>query len=373
MINMPVLPDVSFIETDAQTTIDNIIGTYEQLAGVSLADGDPRRLFLLSLAYIIIQQRQQIDAAGKSNLLYYAKDGFLDHIGAMRQTERLPASGAFTVQRFILSEAQAMPIGIPQGTRVTADGELYWATLEPVTIQAGVLYVDVNVQALTAGSVGNNIEAGAILELVDPIPFVQSTTNMQRTQGGSDKELDDDYRVRIYNAPAAFSIAGPAEAYEFWGYTASSAISDVRATTPVPGTVEVFVLLENGEIPDQPILDAVYNVLSPDDIRPLTDNVIVSAPTPADYSIEFTYFIRTVDSGGVAAIEQRVNNAVADYIKWQRARIGRDINPDDLITRVKAAGAKRLEIINPSFTRLTEGEAAQEISVNFNYGGVEDE
>lgn len=373
MADLPVLPDVQFVETDAQATIDDIIGGYEQLTGATLAQGDPRRLFLLSLAYIIVQQRQQIDAAGKSNLLYYARGDYLDHLGAMRQTPRLEASGAYTTQRFILSEPRPAPVGIPQGTRVTADGELFWATADPAVIPAGSLFVDVNVQAMTPGAVGNDLLEGEIADLVDPIPFVASTANLQRTQGGADRESDDDYRERIYNAPAAFSIAGPSEAYEFWSYTASSAISDVSATTPEPGVVEVFILLDGGELPDQPILDAVDAVLSPDTIRPLTDNVIVSAPEAVPYNIDFTYYIRDVDSGSAAFIEQRVGRAVEDYIKWQRSKIGRDINPDELVARVKAAGAKRLEITEPVFERLQNSQVAQEISVNFGYGGAEDE
>lgn len=371
--NIPKLPDVDFVETDPQATINNIIGTYEELTGEQLAKADPRRLFLLSVAYVIIQQRQQIDAAGKSTLLYYAKEGFLDHLGLMRQTPRLEAAGAFTDQRFTLSAPQASPIGIPQGTRVTADGTLFWRTIEPVTIAAGDTHVDVRVQAMTAGVGGNGLAIGEIDELVDPVPFVESTENLEVTQGGADRELDDEYRDRIYNAPAAFSIAGPAEAYEFWAYTASAAIVDVRATTPNPGEVEVFVLLDGGEIPDQPVLDAVLNVLSPDDVRPLTDYVMVSAPEPISYSVDFTYYIRTADSGSAPMIEARVQRAVADYVAWQRSKIGRDINPDELIARVKAAGAKRLDITSPAFDVLEQSQVAQEVSVSFVYGGTEDE
>src|SRR5699024_1600799 len=69
---LPVLPDVEFAARDSQTVIDNVIGGYEELTGRKLAESDPVRLFLLSICYVIIQERAKVDAAGKSNLLYYA-------------------------------------------------------------------------------------------------------------------------------------------------------------------------------------------------------------------------------------------------------------------------------------------------------------
>src|SRR5699024_8987320 len=89
MSNLPVLPDVEFAARDSQTVIDNVIGGYEELTGRKLAESDPVRLFLLSICYVIIQERAKVDAAGKSNLLYYAEDDFLDHIGALRRTPRI--------------------------------------------------------------------------------------------------------------------------------------------------------------------------------------------------------------------------------------------------------------------------------------------
>lgn len=368
-----MLPDVDFVETNPQEIINSIISGYEEIAGVTLAQGDPRRLFLLSLAYVIINQRQQIDAAGKSNLLYYARDHFLDHIGLSRRVERLQAEGAVTTIRFTLSAARPSAVGIPEGTRVTSDGDLFWATTQPATIMPGSLSVDVPARAMTPGSFANGLEPGEINQLVDPIPFVASVENIDETQGGHDRESDDAYRERIYNAPAAFSTAGPEEAYRFWAYTASGSIIDVEAYSPTPGVAEIRPLLEGGIIPDQAILDAVYDALSPSHIRPLCDHVVVLPPDPVEYAVELTYYIRRADQGSADTIQQRVNDAVAEYVAWQRSKLGRDINPDELIARVKAAGAKRLVVDNPEFIAVERHEVAQDTAVIVNYGGVEDE
>lgn len=373
MSDLPVLPDINFVETNPQAIIDDIISGYEALAGVTLAQADPRRLFLLSLAYIIVQQRQQIDAAGKSTTLYYAQGDYLDHIGISRMLERQQAEGAVTTVRFTLSAAQPNATGIPQGTRVTHDGDLFWATTQAAFIPAGQVTVDVPAQALTPGSEANGLAVGVIDELVDPIPFVASVSNTVITQGGHDRESDDAYRERIYRAPGGFSTAGPEEAYKFWARTASGAISDVYAGTPTPGVAEIVPLLEGGVIPGQAILDAVEAALSPIHIRPLTDSVVVSAPVAVDYTVDITYYIRTVDQGSIDTIQARVEAAVAEYVAWQRARLGRDINPDELIRLVKQAGAKRLTVAHPAFTPIDKKEVAQEIAVHARFGGVEDE
>lgn len=370
---LPVLPDVSFVETDPQQIINDIISSYEQLAGYTLADGDPRRLFLLSIAYIIIQQRQQIDAAGKSNLLYYAQDDYLDHLGAFRRVQRIPAQPAVTTIRFTLSAIRPTNVGIPQGTRVTSDNVRYFRTTQPGTIIAGQLFADVPVEALTPGQGSNGISIGQINRLVDPIPYVQTVSNTAVTANGRDKEDNDSYRDRIYQAPVGFSIAGPEEAYKFWARSASSAIIDVAAYSPSAGVVEIRPLLEGGQIPDQPLLDLVYSAVNPKNIRPLTDFVQVAAPDVVSYNISLTYYIRNEDSASAAEIISRVNEAVDAFVLWQKSRLGRDVNPSELISRIIQAGAKRVTLTTPTFTELEQYQIAIAGTVTADYGGLEDD
>ncbi len=68
------LPAVEFLETDAETIQAEIITGYEEASGRTLAAGDPVRLYLLSLATVIIQQRTAVNMAGQQNLLSYAQD-----------------------------------------------------------------------------------------------------------------------------------------------------------------------------------------------------------------------------------------------------------------------------------------------------------
>lgn len=370
---LPTLPDVDFLPTDPQSTIDELIGGYEQLTGTTLADGDPRRLYFLAIAYVIVNLRQQVNATGKEGLLYYASGDVLDHLGAFRKTPRIQAEPAVTTVRFTLSAVRETNVGIAQGTRVTHNNQLYWRTTEPATIVSGQMYVDVNVEAMTTGEIGNGLAVGIINRLVDPIPYVASVANQEVTAGGRDKEDDDSYRYRIYQAPAGFSIAGPEDAYRFHALSASSAIVDVSPTSPSDGVVNIVVLLENGGIPTQSILDLVEAACNPKTIRPLTDQVTVNAPTEVNYNIQATYYIRTEDAASVQDIQSRVQDAVNEYISWQHSRLGRDIDPGELNRRVREAGAKRIAITTPTLAAIAKSEVAKVGTITVDYGGLEDE
>ena len=64
---------------------------------------------------------------------------------------------------------------------------------------------------------------------------------------------------------------------------------------------------------------------------------------------------------------------IQDFISWQTTEIGRDINPTELIRRVRDAGAKRVELTSPAFTAVQETEVARLGSQKVTYGGLEDD
>jgi phage-related baseplate assembly protein len=68
-----------------------------------------------------------------------------------------------------------------------------------------------------------------------------------------------------------------------------------------------------------------------------------------------------------------VANAVSEYITWQTSEIGRDINPDELLQRIKAAGVKRVEMSSPVFTVVKDTQVAQCSAQTVTYGGLEDD
>lgn len=197
-------------------------------------------------------------------------------------------------------------------------------------------------------------------------------TNITETDGGADPESDESLKDRIYIAPSRYSTAGTEEAYVYWVKTYNSTIADVKVSSDNPGEVDIVFLMDDG-IPSREMITGLTKYITDPNIRPLTDKVVVKAPTVVNYSISLTYYINSSDSGSVATIQSEVAKAVDDFVTWQQSKIGRDINSSELIKRVTAAGAKRVEIKSPVFQKIGGTSIAYCTSKNVTYGGVEDD
>lgn len=366
------LPDIVFADADASKVESTILSEYETLTGRSLSRGDPVRLFLLTIAAVIILLLNKINETGKQNLLRYATGANLDHLGALVGVERIPAAAAVTTMRITLSAALGTITVIPGGTRFTAGDNVFFALAAPLIIPAGDLLGEGKAVCLDTGVKGNGYIAGQLKTLVDPVPYVDSVTNITTSEGGAELEDDESYREAIRTAPEKYSVAGPQGAYEYFAKRASASITDVSVWSPTPGTVEVRVLADSGEAPGPELLEQVTSALNDKSIRPLTDKVIVKAPDYVDYDLDVRFFIDRSDTAEVTQIIEQVNTAVAEFVAWQQGKIGRDINPSRLIADMMAAGAKRIELKAPGFKVLNQTEAARLQVKNVAYGGLED-
>ena len=85
------------------------------------------------------------------------------------------------------------------------------------------------------------------------------------------------------------------------------------------------------------------------------------------------YWINQSDSKKAVSIQSAVDSAISDYVAWQSKAIGRDINPDELIKRMITAGAKRVEITSPAFTKIGKTVLPALASKSVTYGGTEDD
>ena len=71
-------------------------------------------------------------------------------------------------------------------------------------------------------------------------------------------------------------------------------------------------------------------------------------------------------------IRAAVSEAVDDYKRWQKEKMGRDIDPQELIRLCKNAGAKRLVITTPTFASLNSHTVAKCTSTTVTYAGLEE-
>lgn len=363
--------DIDFVETDTETVKAEVIAEYERAAGRSLAHGDPVRLFLESIASVIAHQRTLIDYTGKMNLLLYSRGDYLDHIGVLVGAWRIPAVAATAQFKITLSAARPNAVTVPKGTRVNASESVFFALDKDIVILAGEIAATVSGTCTNVGERGNGYAPGEIKTIVDPVPYVQTIVNTTTSEGGADVEDDEAFRTRIQEAPEHFSVAGPAAAYAYFTKSASALIVDVAITSPKPGEVNIYPILQKGALPGEEVLREVREAVDADDVRPLTDRVTVSAPTTISYNLELTYYIDAADVAREAAIKSEVEKSIEDYVVWQRSKIGRDINPTELQYRIRAAGAKRAVITAPEFAAVTETAIAVVGTKKITYGGLE--
>lgn len=362
-----------FVNIDAEQIMPQLVSDFEGYLGITLAAGDQRRQFLQGFGYVLMTILQSIEATGESNLLEYSSGTQLDKLGALVGVERLPADYADVTMQFTLSSAQNQAVTIPQGTRVTPDGVVFFATIAPLTIPSGQTSGTVTAQSTETGTQYNGYLPGQIATLVDGVPYVASATNTTESSGGADIESDDSYRERIQKAPLAFSTAGPAGAYEYFALSADPSVADVYVTRVSPGVVGIYVVKTGGVIPtaEDPVIAAIEAACSADTRRPLTDNVQVAPAVAYNITIEGQYWINSNDEARADSIQAAVQQAVADYTLWQTEQIGKTVNPDELLKRMYNAGADRIVLTSPTYAALQPQQVAQVTSSSMAYQGVD--
>jgi phage-related baseplate assembly protein len=382
------VPDIDFCVKDASVIESDVITKYENYFYLvtkiqkTLGRGDPVRLFLLSIIYQLVVQRSIVDSTGKENLLKYSHGANLDNLGAKWGSRgvRLKEESATTTLRFSLSSALTSDSVIPLGTLAQSANGHRFATTEEDTIYAGNLSIDLPAKAVVPGEAANGLVAGQINQLVQwSSPFLVSVSNTVVSSGGTDIETDDHFRARIWMAPESLSTAGPQGAYEYWAASANPDIMDVSVWSDPPnaGKVYIYPLMDGGRLPTQAECDEVYATCNADNVRPLTDQVFVQAPTVITYTPVVSYWVKTADQAFLADIQSKCNAAFQDYLTWQKTKIGRDVNPSKLEQMLLDAGAKRTDISAAGstfeFVVVDQRSVAGDSGAALNYQGLEDE
>ena len=365
------MAEVSFFDVDAQTLYNRVVDGLQQAIGEPLYPGDERRIFGDAVAAVLIAISNKAEDKAKQRYLRYARGPVLDAFGELTDTPRLAPAYAKCMMQFTLSAVRAVNTVIPEGTRVTPDSVAYFATDKALIIPAGSLSATVTATCMLGGSSYNGIKAGTINTLVDLVAYVDTVTNTDDTSDGDDGEpYDEDgdnrYRERIKLSPAKLSTAGPVNAYEYYAKTADANIIDVSVTSPSACVVKIVPLMKGGQIPDESTLSDIETILSADDVRPMTDQVNVVAPTAVEYDIEIKYYCTDDAEADVVEAVEGAGGAVDHFVDWQSEKLGRDINPDMLRRYVlrpdwaeNLTGALRVDVTKPAFTELSADKVAK--------------
>lgn len=361
-----------FIEADAQQIIDDMIAQYEDMTGRVLQPAQVERLLINAFAYREYLIRSQINDAATMNLVDFSRSPFLDYLGALLGVRRLTATNAACNLHLNLVEGHGA-MTIPAGVRVQSlDGQAVFATDNDVVVTVGVDGYDVSATCLMRGNAGNGYAIGAINIILDPQPYLLSASNTDATAGGADAETDDELRDRIKLAPQSFSNAGSIGAYKYFAKSANPGIIDVSITSPVPGEVHIFPLMEGGELPNSEVLAAVLEACNAEKVRPLTDTVIVDAPTVVSYAInvDLTLINGTVATDAINAVTAALN----DYTASRMQRCGLDIVLDKVIQICMIDGVYSVDVSSPEDTLTVDNdEVAKCTGITVTVGGYSDE
>ena len=370
-----------FVNTDTAALVSSLVAGYEKITGVSVQPASPEKLFIQWVADIIIQERVLNNYTGNQNIPSRSEGENLDALGELFYVaERPAAQPAVCNMRFYISEAQKTAILIPAGTRVTdASSTLVWKTVKDVYVDIGNIYVDVQIQCQTPGMVGNNYTVGQINTIIDLFDYYSRCENTTTSGSGSDEATDDEFYELMRASQDAYSTAGPKGGYIYIAKQVSTEIADVVANSPSAGTVDLYVLMDDGTIAQTEVKNAVLSACNADTVRPLTDLVSVKDPETVEYDISLTYYIPSDASVSSAEIEASVDTAINQYVSWQCGKLGRDINPSFLIGLLMQTGIKRVDLTSPSFTILQDGsnkdtpQVATVGIITATNGGYEDE
>ncbi len=369
------LPEVEFVDTDTEALVNKLIAGYEEITGRTLYPADPVRAFILWLASIIIQERVGINESAKQNLPRYAEGENLDSLSEIfHNTYRLEPTAATTTLGFYITTTLEEDYIITDELEVTVDGVINFATTGYLIFKAGENYAEVGAICQSVGTVGNGFTPGQVSKLVsDEFLYFKEVANTTTTAGGSEEESDTAFYNRMRESEESYTTAGPRGSYAYHAKSVSSQISDVSAESPQDGVADVRIMLYGGKLPDKELIDRVQEYLSADDIRPMTDKVIVAAPDTIEFDIEATYYIPRDKAATTKEIKQAVELATENYTLWQTSKMGRDINPSYFNAMLMESGIKRVDITTPVFTEIPKGSVAVLRNCNVTFGGVEDE
>lgn len=247
---------------------------------------------------------------------------------------------------------------------------------------------------------------GADLDNIAARYFVQRlevTPANPQTGAPAVMESDDDLRRRMMLAFEGFSTAGPEGAYVFHALTAHPNVLDASASSPTPddirqivldvltaneaapgliadmtealdaadwpGDVRVAVLARDSDgTPTQPVLDAVAATLRDEDVRPLTDNVAVTAAQILPYNVAMTIY--TLAGPGAQVVIATATERVQAFVASSR-RLGRDITRSGLIAAAHIEGVHSVVMSSPAADVVCDRrQAAHCASINIIHGGV---
>ena len=157
-------------------------------------------------------------------------------------------------------------------------------------------------------------------------------------------EGDGDLRRRYFLALHSLNTAGARGAYVFHAFSCPE-VKDVTAVSFSPGVVTVTVLGRAGDgVPHDATVERVREVLSAEDVRPLTDSVVVRKANVVRYGISAR--LVTLPGPDAGIVLEAARKAVESYAAGV-AMIGRDVTISGVYSALHQPGVERVILESP--------------------------
>lgn len=319
-----------------------MLACFAEKTGMELGAGCDLSVRLYALAAQVYALWVQSEWVTRQAFPQTASGAYLDSHAQLRGLERKQAVAARGIVRFTAGEAAQTPREIPAGTVCMTAGLVRFETAEAAVLPAGELWVDVPVQALTAGTAGN-VAAGAILTMaVAPVGIVRCT-NPAPCTGGADAETDEGLRQRVLDtfrrlpngANAAFYEQ---EALSFDQVAAAAVVPRPRGT----GSVDVVVTTAGG-LPGQELLEKLEDYF--EQRREIAVDVQVRAPETETVHVQVQ--VAAAAGADQAAVLERVENTLRGW--FTGARLGQSVLRARLGNLIfQCAGVENYVIVSPA-------------------------
>lgn len=181
-------------------------------------------------------------------------------------------------------------------------------------------------------------------------------------------ENDNRFRARAQLALEGFTTAGPMGSYVFWGLSASASVKDIGVESPSPGQVLITVLSTDGDgTPNAALLDTVDATLNDDNVRPLTDQVVVQAASIVAYDLDAT--LTLYEGPDAEVVRAAADDAVTAYVAAHHL-LGHDITISGLHAALHQPGVQNVTLASPAADIvIATSEAAHCETITVTVGG----
>lgn len=203
-------------------------------------------------------------------------------------------------------------------TSVDDEPAVEFVTTAPAKIGAAES-VDVDILAVTAGTVGNVPENTIILK-ANKITGITGCTNASETTGGTDEEtvLSLQARITEYDSMQGLSFAGNPSDYKRWAMS----VNGVGNAIPIEaqddtGLVTIVLTDSNGNPANDLLIDEVYNyIMRPDApserLAPVNAYLSVVPPTTIELNISVT--IELEEEATIEDVKTNLLTAMKNYL-----------------------------------------------------------